>query len=127
MKIKTKVIPVKEMRYPTLGDYYQEEDGTWVIVVAETGDEHYNQLILIHELVEIILTQNDGISEPEIMAFDIQFEKTKLDPDAEPGNEPDAPYHEQHVFAEIIERMIAQKLGVNWQEYERDLNKIEYE
>ena len=33
------------------------------------------------------------------------------------GADPNAPYHSEHVFAEIVERMLALELGVNWERY----------
>ena len=39
--------------------------------------------------------------------------------DAEPGNDPRAPYRNEHDFATTIEMLVAQKLGVKWSDYEK--------
>ena len=100
-------------RYDTIGDYVISADGHIHITVSDLGDSRFNVLVALHELVEVLLTENAGIPEGEIMAFDLAH----LDTD-DPGNIPDAPYHRQHVFADCLERLFAREMGVNWQEYE---------
>jgi hypothetical protein len=43
---------------------------------------------------------------------------------AEPGNDPRAPYRDEHDFATMIEMMVAQKLGVKWSAYEKTLMSL---
>ena len=119
-----KTILQSEQRYPTVGDYWEAAPGVWEIRVSESGDWRMNCLVLIHELVELVQTENDGINEPDIKAYDEASEKRNTDPDAEPGEQPDAPYHHQHIFAENIERMVAAKLGINWNKYDAALMEI---
>jgi hypothetical protein len=42
--------------------------------------------------------------------------------DTEPGDDPRAPYHKQHVFAENIERLLAAELGVDWSAYDKEVS-----
>lgn len=95
------------MRYPTLGDWYDDR-----IFVAETGDDRYNFLIAIHELVEQFLCQFDGVEEKDVTDFDLKH----LDSD-EPGTLLTAPYRNQHADAEQVEKLMSNILGVNWKEY----------
>jgi hypothetical protein len=112
MKIVIETIPHTEHRYSTFGDYWRDPDGTLQIRVSEMIDHRDSLLCAIHELVEVLLCEERGIAEPDIMAFDVAH------PDAEePGELPDAPYHKEHVFAEAIERLMALELGRNWQDY----------
>jgi len=112
MKILIQSIPHHQHRYSTLGDYWRDEDGTLQIRVSEMSDPRDMILCALHELVEVVLCEHRNIAEPDIMAFDVAH------PDAdEPGDLPDAPYHKEHVFAEIVERLMAAQLERNWNDY----------
>ena len=67
----------KKMRYLTIGDYYKIKNG-WDVITADLGKSDYNFLILIHELIELYLTQKRGITEPKIKKFDEWFENEKI-------------------------------------------------
>jgi hypothetical protein len=119
------IIPHKDQRYNSAGDFWIDEDNALQIRISNLGDVRMNMLVLIHELVEVVLTENAGIPEPDIMAFDIGFEATRslgnLD---EPGDDVRAPYSKQHGIATGIERIVAAVLGVNWKEYEAACNAL---
>lgn len=119
LKINIETVPQSQQRYATLGDYWLDDSGMHQIRISEMADERYEFLVMMHELAEYFLCQHRGILEPDIMAFDIAFEAMNADPMAEPGNHPQAPYHVEHRFAEdMIERPLAEALGVDWSEYE---------
>jgi len=87
--------------------------------VTEMGNWRKELLVVMHELAESFVCLHRGIPEPEIMAFDIAWEAVNTNPEAEPGNDPAAPYHAEHRFAEeVIERPMAEALGVDWADYE---------
>lgn len=119
MKIEISTIPQAQQRYATLGDYWgsYETPGQQTIVVSQLGDRRMEFLIGLHEMIESFLCEERGIAEPDIMAFDMAVPDDSPYTD-DPGHDPAAPYHKEHVFAESIERLVAQQLGVNWQEYE---------
>ena len=48
--------------------------------------------------------------------------KRKPGDDSEPGDDPRAPYHFAHVFAEKIERLLATELGVDWSAYDKEVS-----
>ena len=118
MKIITEVVPLESQRYETLGDYYLEEDRL-NFKITDTGNNTYNKLILIHELVEELMTSYRGIREGEILQWDL-----KHDDSNDPGREPGCPYRNEHLFAEMVERMICHQLEIDWNEYEEHLNKV---
>lgn len=127
MNISIKVIPHDQQRYPTVGDYWLNPDGSLEIRVSESGNWKYDALVAVHELIEVLQTESAGIKEPESMAFDQLFEReceAGQHGDEEPGDDPRAPYREQHIFAECVERLLAQRLGVNWSEYDVALMKL---
>lgn len=107
-------IPHGEQRYPTLGDYWIAKDGAVYVAVSKMPDWRYEFLIALHEFIEEALTRHRGIPEPEIMAFD-QMNLEHLDP----GMDPRAPYHREHVIATGVEMIVATALDVKWAEYEQ--------
>lgn len=120
MKIEAKTIPYVEQRYQTCGDYFDDSNGKH-FRINDMGNEDYAFLVLIHEMVEEHLTRRRGLTEPEIMAFDEMWEKENLagkhGPYDEPGHDPRAPYRNEHIFSENIERLIAGQMGINWNAY----------
>jgi len=109
--------------------------GDWIpgdpseIVVSEMQNDDYEFLVMIHELVEFYLCKKRGISDEVVSGFDKGFELLRETfPDViglqEPGNMVSAPYNKEHLFATIIERMLAQELGVDWQKYDDVVNGL---
>lgn len=122
MKIIIQTIPHSEMRYDTCGDYW-EENGIMKIRVSDMGNDDYSFLVAIHEMIEQHLCKKRGITEESITHFDIEFEKNReKGNDDEPGDDPRSPYKREHFFATTIERLVASELGVDWQEYEKEIN-----
>lgn len=120
----------EEQRYPTVGDYWRPEVPHHAlkrteIRVSEMGNEAYELLVAIHEMVEEYLTREAGITEQQITQYDVQYEAARtaesLD---EPGENEDAPYHKQHLTATEIERFIAERIGVDWDEYNNAVNSL---
>lgn len=112
MKILIEVIPHQSQRYNTPGDW-RWKDGNLRIAVSDTGNERMNFLLIIHELVEALLCNVEGIDQNLVDSFDRCWTMTH----GEPGNDLQAPYHYQHVFAENIERLLALRFDVNWEIY----------
>jgi len=110
--IYVEVIPHKCQRYPTCGDWqFIDGDGLHVHV-SDTGNRGSNFLVALHEVVEAFACRFAGVSEASVDEFDMR----NLDLE-EPGESKLAPYHKQHVAAEIVERIAAHACGINWQEH----------
>ena len=140
LNIEMKTIPFEEMRYPTIGDYWDDKKNVChghgdfsnekieLYRSANLGDWRMEFLVLLHEFIESHLNRNQGISEPDVKAFDEMFEeevKKGLQPtDAEPGFDPRAPYRDNHALADLIEMMVAYKMGVNIDDYNDKLEEI---
>jgi hypothetical protein len=118
----------KHQRYDTAGDYYCDRDGTIQIRVSFMKDWKYGILVALHELIEFALLKHRGISEEEVTAFDIMFEKERDDglhlPQDEPGADRRSPYRKEHKVATKIERIAAKALKVNWDEYGEEIMKL---
>lgn len=120
MTIHIESIPHEKQRYPTVGDYWEEDGGIEQVRVSELPDWRYEALVAVHEMVEMILTKHRNISEEMISAFDIAFERDREAGKVlgEPGDDPRAPYRREHFFATNVERLLAAELGVDWGAYE---------
>lgn len=127
--LEYKVIPHKEQRYETCGDYWVDEKGVQQVRVSKMPNPDFEFLVLMHELTELYLCQKRGIKEEDITNFDVEFEHIRtVHPDVigeqEPGHMVSAPYHKEHCFAEKIEKLLAEELGVAWLEYDKTVTSL---
>lgn len=123
--IRISVIPHRSQRYETVGDWMIDKQGNIKILVSDMGNWKYNMLVGLHEMIEVLLCHERGISDCIVTNFDKQFEaKRKKNNTDEPGDEPDAPYQNEHNFATGIERTMAAMLGVKWKEYDKAVNDL---
>ena len=107
----------KRCRNNGVGDYVcTGYPDWWEIEVTDSKNRKYNKLLLIHELIECMLTEERGIAEHEIDKFDREFEKTNV-LGLEPGDSSDAPYQREHQFAEKIEKLLCEEFGIDWKDY----------
>jgi hypothetical protein len=118
MRIVIQTIPHSAQRYDTCGDWQREGDELR-ISVSELKDWRLEALVAVHELIEALLCRVDGVTEAEVDHFDFNFKGAE-----EPGDDPDAPYYEQHQRASGYERLLAADLQVNWAEYERIIEAL---
>jgi len=131
MRINAKVIPHAEQRYNTVGDWWfhaDPEDGGLImeIRVSDMGrravDCDYEALLLVHEIVEAWLCWRRGITDEQVTTFDKKFEAEGND--GEPGTSVDAPYHREHIQAELLEQGFAVAMGTSWPWYEVELRRV---
>ena len=117
-------------RYETVGDWFTDDAKVTHIEVSNMSDERYEILVAIHELVEKVLCDKAGITEKQVdefdMNYDYEYKSSSIDKqmDSEPGNDPRAPYHKQHRIADVIERLLAIELDVDWNKYEEEINSL---
>jgi hypothetical protein len=122
IRIVIETIPHSRQAYDTVGDWrWRKPSGKrgpaeLHITVSEMSDWRYEVGVAVHELVEARACKHAGVSEQTVTAWDTGPGKD-LD---EPGDAPAAP-HEQHVFAEKIERQVMDQLGVDWARYSAEL------
>jgi len=124
MKITVQTISHNNQRYETVGDWIMERD-TLQIRVSKLDNWKMEALVAVHELVEALLCLHSGVRSEAVDKFDMDFEKTRaFSHGAEPGDQPDAPYRDQHCFATAVERMLCAAMGMSWAEYETELDKL---
>jgi hypothetical protein len=123
LHIVIETIDHSKQRYPTVGDWQTDKAGNLHIAVSRMSDRRYEFLIGMHEAIEAYLAVHAGVSPEAVDKFDKAYEaKRKVGDGSEPGDDPRAPYHKQHVFAEKIERLLAAELGVDWSAYDREVS-----
>lgn len=110
MKISIEFIPHTAQRYDTLGDWFWDDDQNLRIFASDDDGEDAAFLVAMHELVECWLCRKADVSETDVTAFDLAF--FSPDDEAEPGDDPEAPYRVQHRAAMLIEHMMASFLGL---------------
>lgn len=107
-------ISQERQRYSTCGDFFRDGRGVLRFHISRMGNPAFEQAVLLHEMVEFFKCERDGVTIEQIDAWDMGEGET-LD---EPGNDPRAPYHAQHVFATSIERQFIEAMGFTWEEYD---------
>lgn len=123
-EIRIKFIPHSRQVYPTVGDWRYKK-GVLCIYVSLMSDWRYEVLVAIHELIEVLLCKDRGVTVSEVDAFDKAFEKErKPGNEDEPGDHPSAPYKNEHFFATSIERLMAAELKVDWSKYDKEIMSL---
>jgi hypothetical protein len=114
LTVQLTFIPQESQRYDTAGDWLWYGETLEIRLSREVGDDdpRHATLLFVHELVEALLCQSAGIDARAVDQFDMRFGGK-----AEPGDDPAAPYHHQHIAAEAVERALADQLGVDWNDY----------
>jgi hypothetical protein len=125
MKILIQTIPHKQQRLRTSGDWWWERDGSLQIRVSKMSDGRFEVLVAVHELVEVLLCKHDRVSQRSVDRFDIAFERARKAGNVdEPGDDHRAPYRKQHCVATGIERIMAALLGVDWNKYAAEVERL---
>ena len=147
-------IPHNDQRYDTIGDWIVE-GVRLTLYGSELGNWRMTYCAFVHEAVEAALCDEDGIDQSEITQFDELYEERRQyvlglpgpvqEPaifgdelhwkfhcnciptlGSEPGEDRHAPYRLQHAFADGIERLFANALGVVWSEYQEKVENLVY-
>jgi hypothetical protein len=117
MKIVIEAIPQAQHRYDTWGDWWFDPDGTLQIRVSNDEPalptENHQFLVALHELVEVMLCKERGITQQQVDEFDFENQERCNEEDLEPGDLPGAPYRKEHRFAMIVEHLMAKELGID--------------
>lgn len=129
MEIHIKTIPHVQQRYNTPGDYFYDDLGVLQVRISDLGNSFYETLVAIHEITEELLTKNRGLTEPEIMDFDLYYEKRReqglVGENSEAGFDNNAPYLKEHTLSTAIEMQICALAGVSWTDYENSFLNLQ--
>lgn len=127
--VSIKIIPHREQRYPTAGDWiWDPYTGDLQIRVSATADWREAISVAIHELVEATLCIQRHVNPDLVDSFDMFFEKNRKDgDDSEPGDDPRAPYYDEHQVATNVEHIVTTALGLHWNTYNDHLGELDAE
>ena len=115
MRVEIKTVDPAAMRYPTAGDWEWLPDGALMLKIPEYGGRDVSVLLVaIHEMVEAYLCKRDGISDDAVTEFDVKNPLLE-----EPGDDPRAPYHRQHMIAMALEREAAIATSTDWSTHDK--------
>jgi hypothetical protein len=112
MNYDIRTIAHSSQRYESHGDYLFDGN-TGYVWVSDFGNEDIEFIIGIHEQIEMYLTRKRGIPETAISAFDMTH--PELD---DPGMDKLAPYHKEHFFCDIIDRLLCEQVGIAYEQYQ---------
>jgi hypothetical protein len=121
MKITIETLPIEQMRWHGLGDYYETIGDTTRIYVAETGNELYNRFIAIHELIENTLLMAHGIP---VRKIDTYCDKIFAEGESPDSESPDSPIHKEHIFSDACETLVAIESRVDLEHYDEACNEL---
>ena len=128
MMIQVRSTPQAHIRADQVGDWWFTRLSI-VVHVLETMSPESQLAVAIHELVEAYLCREHGVSDKAVVAFDEQYEKERKEGKHssadEPGDDPAAPYREEHRAATMVEKAVCEALGLSWQEHEQWLQELE--
>ena len=120
-KIEVEFINHSQQRYDTAGDYYKDGKKQ-ILKISKMKNLDYEFSVMIHELIEWYLTEKRGIKEKDIMKFDLEHINSD-----DPGCILSAPYHKEHMFSMMIEKLLMKELDVDWDEYDKSFEDLKYE
>lgn len=115
MEIKVQIVPPSQIRYDTWDDWTIDQYGNIHFQIADSGNDLYNKICMVHAIIEELLTSAKGVSEEEITKFDLEYKG-----DDEPGEELAAPYRDEHLIAKAVEMLLCSHLGIPWKIYNKE-------
>lgn len=117
-RVVIEVISQDQQRYATAGDWFYDDEGVLHIKATQYPDPRYGWAVAFHELIEALTCTQAGITYQQVDEFDMGV-GADLD---EPGHDPRAPYHRQHILAMAMERKLITHLGVDWDTYDKEVS-----
>jgi hypothetical protein len=107
------VIDHKDQRYETVGDWQHIGDDVVISVSKMNPDSEF--LVAVHEFIEQYLCKAFGVTQQVVDTWDMEH---GIDLEAnEPGDDPLAPYHAQHLVATQVEKDLCFALGLSWEDH----------
>lgn len=128
MNIIIKTVPNEEIKLRkgfTGADWWFEEDGTLQIRIAKMSNPVFEKALAMHEMVEALHCELQGITVKQVDDFDALMEiKYPENHALNAGDEPGCPYAAPHSFATAPERVYIAIAGVSWSLYDLEVGSI---
>lgn len=120
MNIRIRSVPPHFIRAEQCGDWNYDSESIQVFVRNDIPPDS-QFAVAIHEAVEAWRCRRDRITDDAVVEFDQQYEQERKEgkhkEDDEPGDDPRAPYREQHQAATHVEMAVCAGLGITWKEH----------
>lgn len=121
MNVKILSVPAHLIRNKQVGDWWYHENGDIAVHVLENLAPESQLAVAIHELIEAWECRKNGVADKDVCAFDEQYEAEREEGKHhdydEPGDDPRAPYRQEHAAATHVERAVCAAIGINWREH----------
>ena len=119
MNVQLKTVPKEQVRCDGYGDWFYGEFGILATCAdIKEWDDDTKFRIAVHEMVEAWLCRKHGVTDTQVCKFDLLYEAERAEEKHgeldEPGDDPRAPYREEHRAADHVERALCQVLGLTW-------------
>lgn len=125
MDISIQVIPNDQHRPGITGaDWFWDEAGNLHVKVSKLSDWRREIALGMHEAAEAILCKHNGVTQKSVDEFDAKWEKEHPAEKIAAGDQSDSPYRREHGFATAVERILASELGIDWNDYDEELNRL---
>jgi hypothetical protein len=129
LRLEINDLPPIPVRSEQAGDWtYDKLTFHLTAVSAELGNRKSEFAILIHEIMEAFLCRESGVSDADVVKFDDQYEDERKNGHHkerdEPGDDPRAPYRQEHMAATHVERAVCMALGITWQAHDEVVQRM---
>lgn len=123
MKVEIKFIDHADQRYDTAGDWFWNEQGTLLTLhISKTADPKTDFAVAVHELIEALACKLNGVLQSEVDHWDMVEAAEETDPGLNPG----APYHHEHMTADKCERIFVEAVDLDWDTHNATLDQLEF-
>lgn len=126
MKIVIHSVPQENIRSNQSGDWWVHGNAQCTVHVLDTLSLHSQLAVAIHELIEGFLCREHLVTDEMVCRFDDQYEaereQGKHKDEDEPGDDPAAPYRQEHMAATHVERAVCHALGLSWADHEQAIS-----
>ena len=128
MNITVKTVPHEQQPFQNVGDWRFDENGDLAMIVSDMGNWKYEALVAVHELIEVIMCKDRGVSTEVVDGFCQLFEDERAaglhTVEEEGGFDYRSPNRNEHIFATGVEMALAGQICVDWNEYSKTVMEL---
>lgn len=126
--LNIRLIEQPEHRFTTIGDWWENPDGTFEVRVTRMNNIKHTMMVLLHEISEWAICQATGVSTKLCDEFDALWED-EIDRglhavEEEAGFDVRCPYRAGHIFGCGVEHIMCVVLNASWEAYEAECNEL---
>lgn len=122
MNVSIRIVPESKQRTCVSGCDWQFNGDDLLVLISPLSDWRREMLLGFHEAAEAVMCKQAGVTQKQVDDFDLEFDKMHPnEPDLGAGDDPAAPYFRQHIAAQAMESILCTELGVNWDDYMKEL------